>query len=188
MFIANAPQSQRFVYDHEGEISARLQVPACFTVDGLAEQTEKETLVIFDPSLEFEGDIETGFRFFCEFVFNFSKSTGHSKLFACDELQLLTGTNTLVEELQRILQTGRRAGLDFIACSQQPNEIHNKIVNQMTDIVSFQHVQPLVLERMEDLGFNASALSQLKPGEYISRDIRRGRPQIFGKIILDGSI
>lgn len=187
-YLLNAPQAQRFVFDHQGEIAQRLQIPACYSLEELTENTAKESLVIFDPSELFPGDAEAGFAMFCDYVFEYSRGTSHTKLLACDELQLLTGTNMIVPELQAVLQTGRRAALDFLACSQQPNELHNKIRNQLTDVISFRQVDPLVLDVMALWGFDLDLVQSLNPGEYISKDRRKGRPDFLGKIILDGKV
>lgn len=161
----------KFVYDHEGELAQRLRIKPARTLPELAWAIHSGW-VIFDPHARWAGRLEEGFAFFCDFVFRASQDLPGTKLFACDELQCLVDTHTLSDELRLILQTGRRYGIDFAAISQQPNELHNRIRAQLTEIVSFLQVEPRAIEWLVAAGFTDPALRGLRAGEYIARNLR----------------
>lgn len=176
-----------FLYDWQGELSFRLKVPSITKTSEFPEVLKTSGFICFDPSLEFEGDYETGLDFFAKWAFEVSKKCTSEqqelcpppRLFGCDELQLITSNSGLSGELQTVLQTGRRWGLDFAVVSQQLNELDNVFRNQMTERVTFQHEDPYVLSVMRDWGFDPDEVSRLAPGSYLWRDdkggFRRGR-------------
>lgn len=154
-------------------MSQRLNVESVFRTEDLAEAFQTG-FVCYDPSMEWEGDEETGFQFFCSWAFDTTKLSVESgepgpRLFACDELQSMTGT-MLPWELKRVIQTGRRWGLDAALVSQQLNEIPNTLRNQCSEVVTFQHSDPYVLDIMTDWGFDPMLVAGLDTGEFLWRD------------------
>lgn len=129
---------------------------------------------IFDPSAMFPDHLEDGFRFWCEFAFQASTARPGRKIAACDELQVLVGTNQVSPELCLVLETGRRYGLDFAAISQAPNLVHNRIRNQLTEVVAFVTVDPRGLEWLEAVGFDPDQVRTLRPGAYLARSLISG--------------
>lgn len=97
------------------------------------------------------------------------------KLFACDELQEFVGTHTIERFFKRILQRGRRRGLDLVAVSHQPNELHNLIRGQFTEVVSFVQCEREAIAWRVAYGFQEGTLRRLVPGQYVCR--RRGALQ-----------
>ena len=166
------PARYKFVYDHEGELAARLGVPSLAGLPELAESTARGW-AIFDPHRLFPGRIEEGFAFFCDFAFAAGQRLAGRKLFACDELQCLVDTQSLSDELRLILQTGRRYQIDFLGIAQQPNEIHNRVRAQFTEVVSFLQTEALAIDWLARFGFDGEALRHLAPGEFVART-RRG--------------
>jgi hypothetical protein len=188
-YVQNARSLFRtiFVFDHEGEFAYRLNAQSAFTPDQMIRQFDTG-LVIYDPSEMFEGDIPAAFAFFAEWSFAVTKAsvlaTGEyaKRLFACDELQTMVGTDSIPREFALVLETGRRWGLDAIVIAQQLNLCHNRIRNQITEMVAFQTTEPLVLGALQERGFNPEAVASLQPFEFILRN-RAGFEQT-GKITL----
>ncbi len=169
--ILGYPAQTKFVFDHEGELQQRLRVRAAETPAGLA-LAAASGWCIFDPGRLWPGRGEEAFTFFADFAFQVSSRLPGTKLFACDELQMLIGTHTIPQELRCILQTGRRYGLDCVLVSQQPNELHNKVRAQLTEVVSFVQAEPRAIEWLAGYGFQEEGLRALRPGEFVGR--RRG--------------
>jgi len=166
-----------FVYDHIGEISARLAIGPCYTEDDLGKAFE-QGFVCFDPAQLFPGETDTGWNFFCEWVFlRCQNNLGFAKLLAVDELQMFSSTGVLSWEQCCVVETGRKYELDFLAISQQMNLIHNRLRNQLTEIVTFRQEDKLIIDALEERGFEESALRSLKKGEFLVRNFQNGAYQ-----------
>jgi hypothetical protein len=122
----------------------------------------------------FPGRTEEAFAFFCDFAFTVSTRMPGRKIFACDELQVLVGTNGITPELALVLETGWRYGLDFAGITQQPNLIHNRVRNQATEVVAFQQMDPRSVDWCEAVGFDPEAIRGLAPGSYLARNLKTG--------------
>ena len=163
----------KFVFDHEGEFAFRNKIRAATTPEELGIGAHQGWCV-FDPGRMFPGDLPSAFNFFCEWAFQVSSRTNGRKLFACDELQTQVGTNQISRELALVLETGRRYGLDAAMISQQPNLIHNRIRNQLTEAVSFRQLDQSAMEWLEGVGFDPEALRGLPDGAYLDRNLKSG--------------
>lgn len=163
----------KFVFDHEGEFSSRMRARPARTLPQLAEAAGREWCV-FDPATMFPGRTGAAFAFFCDFAFTLATRTPGRKIFACDELQTLVGTNVIIEELSLVLETGRRYGLDFAGITQQPNLVHNRIRNQATEVIAFQQMDARSVEWCESVGFDGDAIRALPPGSYLARNLKSG--------------
>src|SRR3989442_10386653 len=71
-YLVNAPLAVRFCFDVEGEFSDRLGLPPAREPYDL-QLHACQGWVLFDPHKLFEGRIEEGFAFFCEWVYRFSE-------------------------------------------------------------------------------------------------------------------
>ena len=58
--------------------------------------------------------------------------------------------------------------------SQQPNLIHNRIRNQLTEAVSFRQLDQSAMEWLEGVGFDPEALRGLPDGAYLARNLKSG--------------
>lgn len=163
-----------FVYDWQSELANRFGIEPAYSIDDLQRKLDTG-FIVFDPARDFEGDYEAGLLFFARWTFEVCKSRDdyppYPRLFSCDELQLLQ-ENRIDHEIQTILQTGRRVGLDMAIVSQQLNELHNKLRAQSTERVTFQHEDPRVLDVMESWGFNPDEVATLSTGQYLYRNDR----------------
>lgn len=173
-YIAGCWHKQVFVFDHQGEIFGRLNIQPFNTLEDLAEyidktETEKQdTVLIYDPSDEYPGKLEDAFDDFASFVFNLAEYKPGPLLFVCDEIQQITGPYVNPLPLKRILQTGRRRELDCLMLSQQPNEIHNSIRNQTTELVLFSLVDRNAVKfGVEFGGADEDELKSLNTGHFI---------------------
>jgi GTPase SAR1 family protein len=176
-FLSNAYRTiyqKIFVYDHIGEIAARLNEPPCYTEDDLADSWERG-FICFDPAHLFPGETDSGWNFFCEWTFaRCQNNLGYSKLLAVDELQMFSSTAALSWEQCCVVETGRKYELDFLAISQQMNLIHNRLRNQLTEIVTFRQEDKLIIDALEERGFDESALRSLQKGEFLVRNFQNG--------------
>ena len=122
----------------------------------------------------FPGRLEAGFRFWCEWCVEVARRLPGKKLMACDELQKLVDPKQSCWELNLAMETGRRLELDAMVISQQPNLIHNRTRNQMTEVVSFRQVDKNAIDFLQSSGFREEDLQQLKPGHYRVRNLTNG--------------
>lgn len=172
-YVARARYPRTFVFDGQGELSPRWGVSACVSVEDLQAALERsDGIILFDPAGLFPEDLCGGFGFFSDWSFSVSECIAGPKLFVADELQQVIGTAGLPPSFCAILETGRRAELDCAIVSQQINLIHNRIRNQLTEFVTFAHVDPRALEWIGDLGLDPEEVRGLPEGDFISLDLR----------------
>ena len=176
-FLSNAYRTiyqKIFVYDHIGEISSRLNIAPCYNEEQLAQAWEGG-FVCFDPAELFPGETDCGWNFFCEWTFERCRNNmGYAKLLAVDELQMFSSTAQLSWEQCCVVETGRKYELDFLAISQQMNLIHNRLRNQLTEIVTFRQEDKLIIDALEERGFDESALRSLQKGQFLIRNFQNG--------------
>lgn len=175
----------RFFFDQEGQhesylapkgIQYRLlQSEDDFTQLENDGPQEKGELVIFDPVRMFEGQSAEAFDFFCNWSFELSKTDVWKpiqKTFGVDELQTLIGTDDLTFHLSCVLETGRRYMLDFLSVQQAFNLVHNRLRNQLTEVVTFRMIDKRALQFMEEIGFDPEEIKVLPDLHYIRRDLK----------------
>lgn len=164
-----------FVFDNECEFSYRLGVQPSRSVEEL-EKSVETGLTLFDPSTLFEGETPEAWDFFCEWVFQFAKQNLQTgpKLLVCDELQVITSTAQMPFETTLVVETGRRYQLDFAGIAQQLNLLHNRMRNQITELVSFRQEDSLVLDVLEKKGFDAEQIRALADGQFVWRNFQTG--------------
>lgn len=186
-YVDNSLYEYKFIFDHEGEYSYRKGLIPITTENEFLQWDDRQ-VTVYDPSNMFEGDLYAGFNFFLDWVFNICNNLKGKKLFACDELQKLIATGSLDSELTTLIETGRRRGIDWVAVTQQPNLIHNRLRNQITELVSFQQVDSRALKWFDEIGYNTEELKVLKRGEYILLDLEKDFSFTHGKINLKNSL
>lgn len=178
--LAGRRADYRFIFDHKGEVSQRLGLPAASTIAELADGLAGRWC-LFNPSRMFPGRLPTGFLFFCDWVFEMCGTLPGTKLFACDELQHLAGTSKLPIELAKIVEDGRLRGIDCAFIASQANTVHNRIRNQITECVSFMQEDEHALGWLREYGFDPEAVKRLQKWHFIAR--REGsKSQISGKV------
>ena len=172
-FVRNYRAQTKFIFDHEGEFALRNRCHAATTAESL-DAAVHSGWVVFDPGKMFPGATPEAFSFFADYAFAVSQRIKGIKLFACDELQKLAGTNTVTPPIASVLETGRRYGLDFAGICQAPNLVHGRIRNQMTEVVAFRTIDRNALAFLSDAGFDPEAVSKLPNHHYIARNTQTG--------------
>lgn len=189
-YVTKSPHYLKLIFDAEGEYIMRGKHGIiCYEPKQLQETCERilagdsvSNIVIFDPSIQFAGDLENGFAWFCEWSFEMAKLAPMvPKLIATDELQNLIGTDIIADSFRKVLETGRRYGLDFIAITQALNLIHNRVRNQITELVVFRTQEENALKYLKSRGFEPDEVSQLRDLHYIAKDMR-GTTESRGKL------
>lgn len=162
-----------YVFDHQAELVTRLGCQPSYTEDDLTKAWERNNLIVFDPSVIFPGETENAWNFFCEWTFERCQNNlGYKKLLACDELQMFSSTKELPWEQCLIIETGRKYELDFLGISQQYNLVHNRVRNQMTELITFRQEDKLVLDALEEKGFQSDSVKRLSKGEFLIRNTK----------------
>lgn len=171
----------KFIYDHKAmEFSRRYKIKPCFTVEDMMRVIEQgHGMICFSPAKMFPGEPERGFEVFCNFVFNISEHISGLKLFLCDELQRLVGTNAKPKPLLTICDIGRTYQIDCYFIASAANTIHNLVKGQITQVYCFKHKGDCEWEVSQ--GFSEDAIKQLKKGEWCWMDIDTGETKTGGK-------
>jgi hypothetical protein len=164
----------KFVFDHQGEFSARFRVPACTSPGELCGAVARGGWVVFDPVTMYPGKTRDAFAFFSDFTFAMAETQRGRKIFVCDELQKLVDNAKTPDELMCILDTGRRYQLDFYGISQAPNLIHNAIRNQITEVYTFRQSDENAIKFLAENGFNEYQVRNLKGHSFLWRNLATG--------------
>ena len=167
-FLANTPARMRFVFDYEGEFAERLSLPWIGTPDEFAGAFEDGWLC-FNPHRMFPDDEVSAFGFFCELALKYSRALDGRKLVVIDELMRYVSPQKVPKALKDIVWIGRRAGLDGVFLAQQPNQLHNLIREQLTEIVTFRTFTENSLETLREFKFDVKEVESLAPHEWIAR-------------------
>lgn len=173
-YLVGTDAARVFVFDHEGEIWQRLGVRPALTFEELKTSLLEDRIVIFDPAVEFPGDKPGAFAYFCELCFQLSQTFAGRKLLVTDEIQKFTDTDNVDASFATVLETGRRAELDLLAITRAPNLLHNRVRNELTEVVSFRLIDPRAGEFLRVVGLDLEQVRQLPRGHYLARDLDTG--------------
>lgn len=163
-----------FVFDDEGQFADRLPAYLCTTEDECVRAIAGK-FVCFNPDEMFD-DTEAGFKWFCEWVFNFSCAHRGTKLMVFDELQTYLDTHParwLTHPFAKCCGKGRWRGLDVFAICPTISELNPKFRNQITEIVAFQHEDERAAEHVLSKGIALEKLKALRDGEFFTWTKRR---------------
>lgn len=172
-FVATAKAKCVFLFDAEGEFASRMELKPARNPLQL-DAAIRSGWCCFDPHDMFPGNLEAGLQFFSRLALEASKRLPGRKLFVVDELGWYCSGNAVPFPLKQIVQSGRRHGLDGVFIGQQPNELHNTIRCQLTEVVCFQLTDVTALEFPRKFGFDTEAVRALKPYHFICRNNRGG--------------
>ena len=170
-FVASTNARCVFLYDAEGEFSSRMQLQPARTPAEL-DAAIRAGWVCFDPHVMFSGNLEAGLVYLSRLAMEASKRMPGRKFIVVDELGWYVTGNSIPFPLKQVVQSGRRHGLDGVFIGQQPNELHNTIRCQLTEVVCFQLTDDTALEFPRKFGFDPEAIRALKPYEFICRNNR----------------
>lgn len=187
-FICGATSEAVFIFDPEGEFHESLGLPWVSTPEQL-DAAARTGWVCFDP-WPMHGDHAAGLEWFCRYSYAAADVLPGRKFFVVDELGRYTSGSEVPDSLKRICQAGRRVGLDGVFIGQQPNELHNTIRCQLSEVCCFQLTDDTALEFPKRFGFDVEAVRTLPPYAFI---VRNNRGQEFysgqgpaGKALFDG--
>jgi hypothetical protein len=169
-----------FIFDHDGQFAARNKIRPAMTRQALLPMVARG-FAVFNPTECFD-DTKAALDWFCRYAYLMSEKLRGTKLFYCDEIQDIIGTNTIPQYVRKVLVSGRNRGLDFLACSLQYNMIHNSIRGQATKTIAFHTDEQAALKPLSERGFNADEIVALKPGQYIALDHRHGNKEERGRV------
>jgi hypothetical protein len=180
-FLAYAKASCVFTFDPDLEFSQRMNLQPARTHYDL-DQAIGSGWCCFDPHNLFPGDLEGALDYYAKLAMKAGAMLPGRKLFVLDESGWhMTGHN-LSKPLKILVQSGRRAGVDTVWIGQQPNELHNAVRAQLSEVVTFQITDDTALDWLKRWGFDVAAVRSLPPHYFICRNNRGGQigPCKFG--------
>ena len=182
-YLHKCEHALKLVFDAEGEFVQRGKHGIlCHDVETLNRSCEevfagesKSNIVLFDPSVRYPGNTEFAFDWFCDWAFQMAQQTENvPKVLATDELQNCIGTDIIPESFRKVLETGRRYSLDFAGITQALNLIHNRVRNQITELVAFRTTEERALSYMKSKGCECDEISELPDLHFHAYDLRAG--------------
>ena len=168
-WLLNAPALRcRFVFDPDGEFSARLRLPAQNTVLHM-EVGIRRGWCVFDPTAIFAGNTEAALAFFCDLALQFSAALPGRKVLIVDEVWRHCNPRSIPSELLNVIKTGRKAGLGSVFITQEPREMPETILAEATELVSFRLDGLNPLGRLADYSFpDQATLPALVRGQFVA--------------------
>lgn len=178
-YLSGSPHDSVYIFDAEDEIGERLGLPDVSKVSRLEDIFKpfksNSRFSCYSPSDEFAGENDVAFEVWAETIFELSNPE-RSKLVAVDELQTLIDPYNIPTGLKKILETGRRRGLDLIIATQQPNLLHNSLRVQATELVCFSLLDR-ALEFLKSVNLPQTAIDAImtQPDLFFTWfDLKRG--------------
>lgn len=170
-FITGAPATAVFVFDPELEFAHAFGLPS---LDNPAEidAAVPTGWLCYDPQTMCPGNNAAGLDFWCRYVYARCATLPGRKFIVIDELGRYTNGNDVPDSLKVIVQAGRRVGLDGVFIAQQPNELHNTVRCQLSEVCCFQLTDDTALEFPKKFGFDVEAVRTLEPYRFIVRNNR----------------
>ena len=166
-YLQNTPAAARFIFDDQGQASARLKQPLCGTAAEL-ERSLATRWTLFNPHIHFPGDAAAGFRWFCAWLFSAARRGTGRKMFFADEAWRWCDREQIPQELAQIAQMGRAENLELITATQQPHRLNDSITGSATEMVCFRLQESIALRKIKDLGADPAAVAKLPRGSFIS--------------------
>ncbi|MGZ4960971.1 MAG: hypothetical protein ACXWC8_00320 [Limisphaerales bacterium] len=171
-FLTNSRFGYNFIFDEEEQFAEILGIPVCRTPQEI-ERSIATGWTLFEPSEMFPGESEQGLDFFADYVFQVCGKLPGQKSFTLDESGSFQESHFVPKPLKIILQKGRRHGITGLFLSHQPNELHNKIRVQLTEVICFQMKDDGgTLDFLKSFGFNVEELENLPEFRWIGRNKR----------------
>ena len=92
-----------------------------------------------------------------------------------DEIDLLTSNTTYPQSLVAVMQTGRRYQIDaFPDFLGQPNNLHNRVRTQLTEVYTFLHTDSAALKFLTDTASQRIRYATSASMDGIYRHLRTG--------------
>ncbi len=167
LHLVKTPCAARFIFDDMGQAAARLKLPHVATPDELNASLQTRW-VCYNPHKMFPGDPAAAFRFFCDWSFKTGARTRHKKIFFADEVWRWQDRENIPKELAVLSQMGRSENLELVTATQEPHRLNSSILGSATELVCFRLQESIELKKIQGLGADSDAVSQLPLGSFIS--------------------
>jgi hypothetical protein len=167
-FLVNASIRYRFIWDGDGQIAERLNLPAATTAEEM-EFSIPSGFVIFNPNHLFDGRHAEGFAWWAAWVYDRCASLEGSKIVVVDEVWRYCKPASIPKPLESCILNGRSRELSCCFCTQHPNKVHNSITGEVTEWVTFCLDHELNLAPLEKAGFDPQQVSKLQKGQWLAR-------------------
>lgn len=173
-YLVNASHLRgRWIWDADGQLSARLGLPAASTADEL-EASLEDGWSIFDPNPMFPGRHGEGFSWFASWAYAAAARTPGPSVLLVDEVWRYCTPHAIPQPLAECIQTGRVRGLSCMFATQRPNKLNGAVVNEVTECVAFRLQDRMGLAIVEECGLPASEVSALVPGSWLAVSCETG--------------
>ena len=170
------------IYDHKhGEFAKKLARKPVKSVAALAKALLAGGYVLFDPTEMFGTKKAEGFEWLCKFIYAVAGDLKGRKVIVADELQMLTDTENEPTALIECMDDARSLKVDVMLIAQGGNTIHNRLKNQFTEIFAFRQADDNGIKFLKGLGFDESTIKNLRPGEWLWKNLNTGLMATGGK-------
>ena len=180
-YLVNADLAIRFLFDPEcgefdpskGEFASRLGLTPADTGYAL-HFALCNYWVAFDPHGIFTGRLKEAFEFYCDWSWEKSALIPGEKILVVDEIWQYCSPHSIPQELQTIVQSGRKRGLRLMCLTQEPNRLNSSILNGMSEMVCFKLQSGPALDKAEEMGFDRAEIASLAPLHFVARNLDSG--------------
>lgn len=182
-YLEKTPALCRFIFDDQGQASARLKVPLASSRAEL-ERALSMRWVLFNPHVMFPGDLHGAFKFFCQWTFAACKRGPGRKQVFLDEVWRMVSPTSIPSEFAVLIQMGRVEGIEVITATQRPHKLNEAILGQAVELVCFRNEHRLALKAIADLDIDDPELKKIKNlplGSFRSYNLQTGKI-VSGKI------
>lgn len=178
-YLRSTPFQARFIFDPIGSLSRYLGVQRCQTEAQLVAAL-RSGWASYDPAGMFPSDYEAGSAWFADWSFRWSERLSGRKAWACDELWRFMTSTKLPAEIRTVMLAGRNYGMDFVAITHRPTDLHPQIRPQIDLVAAFSTTLDGEAARyLEARGFDLDRLRRLRPaklrqppcGEFVVRNL-----------------
>lgn len=180
-YLVNSAAVVRFVFDPDGQMSARLNLDAASTPEELEEDLASGW-VVFDPTAMFTGRRADALRFFSRWAWTASERGPGRKILLVDEVWKYCNPQGIPQELAECVQDGRVRGLEMVVATQTPNRLHASIANEVTELVSFRLGADSVADAIRQYGADPARVMRLAPGQFVAWNIEEGGAELAGRV------
>jgi len=113
---------------------------------------------------------EEDFHVVCEAV-----NRLHGLMFIVDEIDYFCSTHSIPKQFDEIVKRGRHQNLNLIVATRRPHEIPPIIRSQVTNLITFRHIEPRDLQYLREIiDLPEEEISQLPKYHYVRWNVDQG--------------
>lgn len=132
----------------------------------------------------FTDQLQEALCWFSNWAWEKSASIPGQKVLVVDEAWAYQTAQSIPDELQRIVQSGRKRNLRLMVLTQEPNRFNSSILNGVPEFVCFKPQSRPGLDLVQKYyGFDPEEVSNLQPLEFGARNCDSGG-ELRGKLTL----